>query len=144
TTCRRLPPGAAHQTAVPRPPRRADPARAGAPTGGAGAPAGSARTDSGCADRVVAVLHLVGIHLLDAVADEPPVPEGIADDTGPLAVERVLRRSDQGGARGDRPVDERVRVVDVDVEGRAARCLRVRRGAAGLGVPRGRREGRAV
>ena len=38
-----------------------NPALAGAPTGGDGAPAGSARTDSGCADRVGAALHLVGL-----------------------------------------------------------------------------------
>jgi hypothetical protein len=93
------------------------------------------RCPSGAAKQLrIAPLHFVGADILDVVTDVPAVAEGVAHDTGTLAVELIAGRTLERGAGREAARDNRVGIVDVQVD-------RHRRGArrerTGTGRSRG-------
>jgi hypothetical protein len=61
-------------------------------------------------------LHLLGLHLFDAVSDVPAVPEGVSDAAGPLAVELVRRLYVHRATGVRRAADDRIGVVHVEMQ----------------------------
>lgn len=68
--------------------------------------------------KVVFALHLVGCHVLDAVADIPTMPKRVEDHSRPLAVEGIGRRTHQRCTRRYGTRNDIISVVDVKMNRR--------------------------